>query len=94
MQELGFEHKAKEVLLLCLLFRPEIVLSHNGKKNSSVSVAYAIGMKETHESISNMPNVIKYKEHHRQLRGQLKITAFSVGCRVDYTILLFSLLAG
>jgi hypothetical protein len=36
------------------------VLSHNEKKNSSISVAYAVGMKETYDSIPNMPNVIKY----------------------------------
>jgi hypothetical protein len=52
------------------------VLLHKGNKKPTVPVARTREMKGTFESMSHIPNAIKYKEHYWQLCGDLKDTVF------------------
>jgi hypothetical protein len=65
IKELGFEHKVEEWWLFIDSSEVSLkaVLLHNRKKEPSVPLATATGIKETHKSMSHILNAVKYKGH-------------------------------
>ena len=61
------------------------VLLHNGNKLPSLPVAYAVGMKETYNTIETMLKEINYEAHNWSVCSDLKVVAIVSGLQGGYT---------
>lgn len=61
------------------------VLLHNGNQFSSVPIAYATEMKETHESMKILLEKIEYNKYSWKICGDLKVVALLLGMQLGFT---------
>ncbi|KYM94050.1 hypothetical protein ALC62_15341, partial [Cyphomyrmex costatus] len=61
------------------------VLLHNGNEFSSVPIAYATEMKETHESMKILLEKIEYPKYSWKICGDLKVVALLFGMQLGFT---------
>jgi hypothetical protein len=84
MAALGQDHKTDEWRLFVDSSKHSVkaVLLHNGNKNPSIPIAYAVHMKETYENMKNLLDKIIYNKH---VCGDLKIIAILLFMQIGYT---------
>lgn len=85
--ELGQNYDASEWRLFidgCKLSL-KAALIHNGNKQPSIPLAHAIGMKESHESMKTLLELIKYDEHNWYICGDLKVIGLLMGLQSGFT---------
>jgi hypothetical protein len=61
------------------------VLIHNGNNFPSISLAYAVHMKETYENLQVLPQKICYEEHRCNICADLKVIAMLTALQGRYT---------
>ena len=61
------------------------VLVHNNKVCSSIPIAYSVRMKEDHESVKILFELIRYNNHNWDVFGDFKMIAFLLGLQGGYT---------
>jgi hypothetical protein len=75
MEKLGLQFRAEEWWTFTDSSKVSLkaVLLYNENKEASIPTAHANGMKETYDNIPLILNEITYREHHRQLCGDLEL---------------------
>ena len=60
-------------------------LLNNGNQKPSITIAHAVGMKETYETMNTLLMLIKHSEHNWNICGDLKVVALLLGMQTGYT---------
>lgn len=61
------------------------VLLHQGNKKPSIPVAHAVGVKESHEVMKKILDLIDYKMHNWKICSDLKVVGMLTGMQGGYT---------
>ncbi|GBM73724.1 hypothetical protein AVEN_251167-1 [Araneus ventricosus] len=84
---LGLQHNPQEWRLFIDSSKVSLkaVLLHNGNKHPSISVGYAVHMKETYETFKHMLSSIEYSKHSWRICADLKVIAVLVELQAGCT---------
>jgi hypothetical protein len=84
---LNINHKPEECRLFIDSSQSSLkdVLLRNGNVLPSVTVGYAVNMKESYDNMKLLLNCVNYKKYQMQLCGDLKVVALLLGLQQGYT---------
>src|SRR5215470_1287932 len=87
MHELGYHHDPSEWRLFIDSSKVSLkaVLLHNGNMQPSIPVAHATGLKETHESMKLILDLISYHQFKWKICADLKVVSLVMGLQLGCT---------
>lgn len=95
MESFGFVHNPEEWRLFIDGSTESLkaVLLCNGNEKPSISLAHSVDLRESHDNLKTILEVIKYDTYQRQICCDLKVNAMLMGMRL-HEIYVFFVLVG